>query len=134
MAPVLTRLLWPLLLRKIFAPAPVPAKFRRFPKEMAVRPSQLRAAAAESALLGPAAASVAGRHDELAMPVAIVAGTGDRLIDPQAQARRLHREIAGSLLRMVPGAGHMVHQTHRAAVLSAIEEVSALADAAQAAA
>ena len=60
------------------------------------------------------------------MPVVIVAGTGDRLIDPDAQARRLHREIAGSSLRLVPGAGHMVHQTHTAAVLAAIEEVSAL--------
>jgi pimeloyl-ACP methyl ester carboxylesterase len=125
-APVMARLLWPLLLRKVFDPAPVPPKFRRFPKEMAVRPSQLRAAAAESALLGPAAASTADRYAELEMPVVIVAGTGDRLIDPDAQARRLHREIAGSSLRMVPGAGHMVHQTHTAAVLSAIDEVSAL--------
>jgi pimeloyl-ACP methyl ester carboxylesterase len=126
-APVLARLLWPVLLRKIFAPAPVPSKFGGFPKEMAVRPSQLRAAAAESALLGQAAASAADRYGDLEMPVGIVAGTGDRLIDPGAQARRLHREIAGSSLRMVPGAGHMVHQTHTAAVLSAIGEVSALA-------
>lgn len=126
-APVLTRFLWPLLLRKIFAPAPVPPKFGRFPKEMAVRPSQLRAAAAESALLGPVAASAVNRYAELEMPVVVVAGTGDRLIDPEAQAQRLHREIAGSSLRLVSGAGHMVHQTHTGAVLSAIEEVSALA-------
>jgi pimeloyl-ACP methyl ester carboxylesterase len=133
-APVLTRLLWPLLLRKIFGPAQVPLKFRGFPKEMAVRPSQLRAAAAESALLGQAAASAAERYADLEMPVVIVAGTGDRLIDPDAQARRLHREIAGSSLRLVPGAGHMVHQTHTAAVLSAIDEVSALAGVARTAA
>lgn len=133
-APVLARLLWPLLLRRIFAPAPVPRKFRAFPKEMAVRPSQLRAAAAESALLGSAAASAVNRYADLKMPVVIVAGTGDCLIDPEAQARRLHLEIAGSSLRMVPGAGHMVQQTHTAAVLSAVEEVSALAGVAHAAA
>jgi pimeloyl-ACP methyl ester carboxylesterase len=126
-APFMARLLWPLLLRKMFGPAPVPGKFRRFPKEMAVRPSQLRAAAAESALLGPAAASAADRYADLEMPVVIVAGAGDRLIDPEAQARRLHREIPGSSLRMVPGAGHMLHQTHTAAVLAAIDEVSVLA-------
>jgi hypothetical protein len=59
----------------MFGPAPVPLKFRRFPKEMAVRPSQLRAAAAESALLGPAAASAAECYADLEMPVVIVAGT-----------------------------------------------------------
>lgn len=40
-APIASRPLWPLLLRKIFGPAPVPAKFRDFPEEMAVRPSQI---------------------------------------------------------------------------------------------
>jgi pimeloyl-ACP methyl ester carboxylesterase len=53
LAPIVSRLMWPLLLRKIFGPAPVPTKFKRFPKEMAVRPTQIRAAAAESGLPGP---------------------------------------------------------------------------------
>src|SRR6476659_2273504 len=43
-SPFLGRLMWPLLLRKIFGPSPVPSKFDGFPEEMAVRPSQLRAA------------------------------------------------------------------------------------------
>jgi hypothetical protein len=43
--------MWPFLLRKIFGPSSVPKKFEGFPEEMAVRPSQLRAAAAESALM-----------------------------------------------------------------------------------
>jgi pimeloyl-ACP methyl ester carboxylesterase len=126
-APVLARLIWPLLLGKIFGPAPVPRKFRGFPREMAVRPSQLRAAAAESALLLPAASAAAKNYDRLKMPVMIVAGAGDRLVDPDAQSRRLHREIRGSRLRMVHGAGHMVHQTHTEAVLSAVHEVADLA-------
>ena len=50
-SPLLSRLMWPLLLRKIFGPSPVPEKFKEFPKEMAVRPSQIRASAAESALI-----------------------------------------------------------------------------------
>jgi hypothetical protein len=52
-APILSRLMWPLLTRKIFGPAPVPGKFAGFPKEMAFRPSQIRASAAESALMIP---------------------------------------------------------------------------------
>ena len=45
-SPLLSRLMWPVLLRKIFGPSPVPEKFKEFPKEMAVRPSQIRASAA----------------------------------------------------------------------------------------
>ena len=55
LSPLLSRLMWPLLLRKIFGPSPVPDKFKGFPEEMAVRPSQIRASAAESALMIPSA-------------------------------------------------------------------------------
>jgi hypothetical protein len=40
-------------MRKMFGPAPVPRKFDEFPKEMALRPSQIRASAAETALMIP---------------------------------------------------------------------------------
>ncbi len=130
-APIASRLVWPLLMRKIFGPAPVPAKFERFPKEMAVRPSQIRAEAAESALLIPTAAAACSRYGTLKMPVVIVAGTGDRLINPSKQSGRLHRAIPHSTYRPVRGSGHMVHQTNPTAVMSAIDEVVALAEARQ---
>lgn len=124
-APLAGRLLWPVLLRKIFGPAPVPAKFRAFPREMALRPSQIRAEAAESALLIPWAARACGDHAALAMPVAIVVGAEDRLIDPARQSLRLHRDIAHSSLHPVPGCGHMVHQTDPGAVMAAIRALGA---------
>jgi pimeloyl-ACP methyl ester carboxylesterase len=127
-APIVSRLVWPLLMRKIFGPAPVPSKFRRFPKEMAVRPSQLRAEAAESALLVPTAAAGSGNYATLKMPVGIIAGAEDRLVDPAEQSHRLHRAIVNSAFWAVPGAGHMVHQTNPQAVISAIDEVFALSD------
>ena len=40
-SPILSRLMWPFLLRKIFGPRPVPKKFKGFPEEMAVRPYAL---------------------------------------------------------------------------------------------
>lgn len=128
-APIASRLAWPLLMPKIFGPAPVPAKFKRFPKEMAVRPSQLHAEAAESALLIPTAATTSASYTSLKMPVVIVAGTEDRLIDPAEQSRRLHRAISHSTFRPVPGSGHMVHQTDPKAVMAAIDEAFGLAGA-----
>jgi pimeloyl-ACP methyl ester carboxylesterase len=126
-APIASRLMWPLLMRKIFGPAPVPAKFRRFPKEMAVRPSQIRAEAAEAALLVPMAATASSGYAGLKMPVVIVAGDGDQLIDKDGQSRRLHQAVTQSTFRSVAGSGHMVHQTDPQAVMSAIDEVAALA-------
>ncbi|WP_228461918.1 alpha/beta fold hydrolase [Paracoccus liaowanqingii] len=128
-APLTSRLAWPLLMRKIFGPAPVPAKFGGFPMEMAVRPSQLQASAAESALLIPMAAAAAARYPTLTMPVVIVAGSEDRLIDPDAQSGRLHDAIPDSSYHPVPGSGHMVHQTNAPAVMRAITEAFARAEA-----
>jgi pimeloyl-ACP methyl ester carboxylesterase len=123
-SPPLSRLLWPLVLRRLFGPAPVPAKFTRFPMEMAVRPSQLRASAAESFLMIPDAFAYAGTYSDLRMPVVIVAGDEDRLVNTDQQSGRLHREVKQSVFYRVRGVGHMVHQTATGAVMSAIEQAA----------
>lgn len=128
LAPLMSRLIWPLLLRKIFGPAPVPTKFKGFPKEMAVRPSQILAAAAESGLLVPMAHAASGNYPKLKMPVVILAGVDDRLIDIIDQSGRLHDAISQSTFRPIAGSGHMVHQTNPEAVMAAIEEVAELVD------
>jgi hypothetical protein len=58
----------------------VPKKFDGFPKEMALRPSQIRASAAESALMIPDAFHFRDEYANLKMPVVIVAGDEDRLV------------------------------------------------------
>jgi pimeloyl-ACP methyl ester carboxylesterase len=122
-SPILSRLLWPLMLRKLFGPNPVPTKFKDFPKEMAVRPSQIRAGAAEAALMIPSAYMLQGEYSKLRMPVAIVAGSDDRLIEPE-QSVHLHRDISQSSFKNVAGNGHMVHQTATLQIMSAIELVA----------
>jgi pimeloyl-ACP methyl ester carboxylesterase len=124
--PLLGRALWPAVMRKIFGPAKVPAKFANgFPKELALRPSQLRASAAESALMVPEAWAASDGYGALRMPVVIVAGASDRLIDTATQAARLHEEVGHSIFHAVAGAGHMVHQTATGAVMAAIDEAAA---------
>jgi len=124
LSPLLSRLMWPLLLRKIFGPSPLPQKFVGFPEEMAVRPSQIRASAAESALMIPSAHALEQQYPFLQMPVSIVSGAEDRLIEPE-QSAHLHRNIPHSTLRSVPGTGHMVHQTATGEIMTAIDTVAA---------
>jgi pimeloyl-ACP methyl ester carboxylesterase len=90
---------------------------------MAVRPSQIRASAAESALMIPSARTLEKQYGMLLMPVAIVAGAEDRLIESE-QSVHLHRDISHSTLRCVPGSGHMVHQTATGEIMTAIDMVA----------
>ena len=123
-APIVSRVIWPFLMAKIFGPQSVPTKFAGFPKEMAVRPSQIRASAAESALMIPGALDLQDQYASLKMPVSIIAGDKDRLIDTDTQSHRLHGNIVQSKFHRVPDAGHMVHQTATGSVMAAISQVS----------
>jgi pimeloyl-ACP methyl ester carboxylesterase len=123
-SPIVSRLMWPAMLRKMFGPRPVPDKFAGFPKEMAVRPSQIRASAAETALMIPAAFASAKTYDELAMPVIIIAGEDDRLIDIDEQSSRLHDEVRQSKMHRIAGAGHMVQQSATGDLMAAIDEAA----------
>jgi pimeloyl-ACP methyl ester carboxylesterase len=91
---------------------------------MAVRPSQIRASAEESALMIPDAFMFREDYPNLSMPVVIIAGEEDRLIDINKQSARLHGDVKQSTLHRVRGAGHMIHQTATKLVMAAIEEAS----------
>jgi pimeloyl-ACP methyl ester carboxylesterase len=123
-SPILARIMRPLFMRKLFGPAPTPKKFAKFPKEMALRPSQIRASAAETALMIPDALASCKDYAGLKMPIVIIAGEQDRLIDINKQSARLHRDITQSTLHRVPGVGHMVHQSATDAVMAAIDEAA----------
>jgi pimeloyl-ACP methyl ester carboxylesterase len=124
LTPLLSRLTWPIMMAKIFGPQRVPSKFRGFPQEMAVRPSQLRAAAAESTLMIPDAMMSYGRYAQLKMPVTIIAGEQDNLIDTETQSARLHSEISRSTFHRLEGNGHMIQQTATEEVMAALREIA----------
>jgi pimeloyl-ACP methyl ester carboxylesterase len=123
-SPLMARALMPLFLKRIFAPRPVPWHFRdQFPFEMALRPSQIRAAAAESALMIPAAARLRGRYFSLGVPLVLMAGDGDRIVDSGRQTMHLHRQLPNTVLHLVPGGGHMLHHLVPQQVVEAIQAV-----------
>ncbi len=124
LSPLLGRLAWPLLLKKLFSPAPIDIRFRHgYPAWMTLRPHQLRTSARESVQMIPAAARLAARYHELALPLTIIAGAGDLQVLPRLHAQRLHQMLPHSDLVLVPGAGHMVHHTATAQVAEAIDIV-----------
>jgi pimeloyl-ACP methyl ester carboxylesterase len=128
-SPLIGRLIWPGILKRIFGPAAVPPRFARFPIWMALRPSQLRASAAESALMIPAAYSLRRHYRELTMPVVIMAGADDRHVNANRHSARLHDELPHSDLRLTPGVGHMAHHVVPHEVMAAIDSVAKVAKA-----
>jgi pimeloyl-ACP methyl ester carboxylesterase len=92
LSPIIARLMWPLMMNKMFGPRSVPKKFKGFPKEMALRPSQIRASAAEAALM--ISDAFRDEYANLKMPVVIIAGDEDRLVNIDKQSARLHRDVS----------------------------------------
>jgi pimeloyl-ACP methyl ester carboxylesterase len=111
-APLLGRAMRSRVFRKLFAPAAVPPRFQaEFPTELSLRPSQLKASAIDTVSMTPSAAALAARYGELKMPILIMAGTGDRLVDFASQSGRLDEVLAQSTLVPFEGAGHMIHHS-----------------------
>lgn len=110
------------MVKGMFAPAAVPADFyTTVPREMMVRPVQLRGNAEDATFMIPEARTLSRRYSELHMPITIVAGADDQVVDLEAHSRRLHAELPHSSLIVVPGAGHMVHHAAQEEIADAIE-------------
>jgi pimeloyl-ACP methyl ester carboxylesterase len=125
LSPLLGAAMKPGMEKQIFAPAPVsPGWKQHFPFEMTLRPSQIRAAAADAAIMVPAAASLSGRYEELGLPVTVITGAGDKVVRPSGQSEKFAAALAGRKVMILEGAGHMVHHTATAEVAAAIKAAS----------
>jgi pimeloyl-ACP methyl ester carboxylesterase len=125
LSPLLGRLMWPALSKRTFSPMPVSERFKAFPVWMALRPKQLRASAAETALMIPSAMGLAKRYAELKVPAIIMAGTRDKIVDAGHNSERLNERLPDSQLQLTPGVGHMTHYAHPEKVMAAIDEIAA---------
>jgi pimeloyl-ACP methyl ester carboxylesterase len=108
-SPLAGRMMWSPAIKKMFKPAKVAPRFNSFPMWLTLRPSQLFASAAESGMMVSSAESLFKHYRKLRMPVLIMAGSGDRIADPEHNSVRLHDELPHSVLRLKEGVGHMVH-------------------------
>jgi len=122
-SPLSGLLVGPVGVKASFSPAPISDKFARMPVAMSLRPSQIRATAADTAMMIPAAVSLSGRYGELALPVIIMAGDGDLIAHKEKHAERLINHLSNAELRIVPDQGHLFHYAVPANVVKAIDDV-----------
>jgi pimeloyl-ACP methyl ester carboxylesterase len=111
--------------KSMFAPEPVPDNFLSvLDREMLIRPKQIQADAQDAVFMIPGAARLRKRYREIKAPVVIVAGENDQVVDVDAHARKLHEEISGSKLTVMPGVGHMAHYAAPDQIVAAINQRS----------
>jgi pimeloyl-ACP methyl ester carboxylesterase len=124
-SPLAGRLMMPAMIKGLFAPAAIPERFARsFPTAMMLRPLQLRASAEDAAMMTPVTVELQAHYGDLDLPVVIITGGDDQIADVGRQSRRLHHDVPGSELVIVPGMGHMIHHLAPERVVAAVERAS----------
>jgi pimeloyl-ACP methyl ester carboxylesterase len=115
-------------LGRAFAPQQMPPAVKRtLPMQMLSRPTAIRASADDQLVTLPSLAAIRGDYGSLRMPVAVFAGTDDRIIDAQGHARRFAGDVPQARLHLLRGIGHMAHHFARDEIKSAVRAMSSSA-------
>lgn len=107
-------------LEKVFAPDAVPPGYDDLPVELMIRPGQLRANADDLNALNPDVLAIQRQYRRFPVPLEVLVGGADVVVDPARHGRRLAAMVPGARLTELPGAGHMLHHAHPAALVAAV--------------
>lgn len=123
LTPLLGRAVVRKSLKRAYDPQEVQTEYAERSVELWMEPDHIRACAYDERTLTGSLAVLSERYGDIEMPVVIVTGSADRLVDPEEHAYRLHRTIRNSKLIVLPETGHQLPQTRPEAVISAIDAV-----------
>lgn len=101
----------PATLKEVFAPDPAPADFpTRGGGLLGLRPAAFRNTSQDLMEAGLDLPGMVARYGELAVPVSVLYGRDDRILDPTIHGARLEELVPHAELTLVPG-GHMLPVT-----------------------
>lgn len=113
-----------LIHRLMFAPQPVPPDWQaRYPFPLVANAGHLVREGEDAASILPWSPEAYLNLRSVQVPVRILAGEADRIVDPPRQAVPLTRLLPAAELTLVPAVGHMIHHGAADAVREAIEEL-----------
>ena len=112
-------------LAKVFAPDSTPGEYLERARAMWVRPAPVRAMTRDFHGLAAALRDLRPRYAQLRVPVVVVAGDKDRLVDHERNSLAFAREVPDAEMILVPGAGHGLPQARPDAIIEAIRRAAA---------
>lgn len=109
---------------QVFAPEPVVPGFAiHGGGALGARPAGFRAPSEDVVAASDEVPGLMRRYRELAIPVGVLFGAEDRMMDPLVNGARFVAQAPNAFLRMVPGAGHMLPLTRPDACADLVREV-----------
>jgi pimeloyl-ACP methyl ester carboxylesterase len=95
-------------LQEVFGPDPIPLDYgTEGGGLLSLRPSSFYAASSDLVAINDELPGYAARYNTLTVPVGILFGTADRILDPAVHGRITAATIPGTELDLVDGGGHM---------------------------
>jgi pimeloyl-ACP methyl ester carboxylesterase len=110
-------------LKEAYYPQAVHEEYAQRCVELWTRPGQIRACAYDERTLSASLRVLSNHYSEIQLPVVIVTGSHDLLLEPKKHAYPLQQAIKHSKLVVLPQTGHQLPQTCPDAVISAIDVV-----------
>lgn len=108
--------------QSVFAPQKQPENYVTKTKlPLVLRPKTFAANARDVASLYQHVSAWSSRYKDIRMPVAILAGSADKIVITDIHSRSSFRQIPGATLRILPGVGHVPHWTHTNDVVGEID-------------
>jgi pimeloyl-ACP methyl ester carboxylesterase len=96
----------------LFDPQPVPGDFAlRGGGLLALRPSSFIGSSTDLVATHSESGEAPARYEDLTLPVGILFGAGDRILDPAVHGKGLAAQVADADFELIEGGGHMIPVT-----------------------
>ncbi len=123
-APAFDALAAPALARAMFWPQEVPDRMRaEFPLQLLLEPRHMQAEGEDALEAIPDLARAAMLYPTCRLPVRILAGSQDRVVNPSLHGRLLARLLRRAEFSRIEGLGHMLHHFAQPEIVAAVEAV-----------
>lgn len=109
----------------MFAPAEVPRAWKAsFPYEAVLDPDSLVLEGEDAASVLPFSPAASIDLRRVTLPVHVLTGTADRIVEDERQAKALAQVLPQARLTEIEAAGHMLHHSHPASLKAAIGDMT----------
>ena len=110
-------------LKQAYLPQAMHVEYAERAAQMWTKPEQVRAWADDEGSLRASLENLSQHYSKIKLPVVIVTGTADSVVQPEQHAHLLQQTIENSKLVVLPETGHQLPQTRPDDVIAAINAV-----------